>query len=244
MAKQPTLPLYYNDIARTCSTWTDEEFGCYMRLLIQQWDAGGIPLDTNRISRLVTSFEKNWPLIKEKFKEVDGILKNPRMEEIREKYVAFSEKQRNNIKKRYQKATKPSTKNLPNSYPRVENENTIYCKYIEGLNELLNRKYKGSNSVRQSLMARIKEGRTLEEILLAVKNASKDTYHIEQQYKYLTPEFFLRPDKLDKFSQTVTPVNQSAPILKKPNENDYYGGANDPFYQKAMKDYEDAIRST
>ena len=83
MAKHPTLPLYYNDISRTCSTWTDEEFGCYMRLLMEQWDKGFIPKEPERIARLVTSFEKTWPILKDKFKEIDGVLKNERMEEVR-----------------------------------------------------------------------------------------------------------------------------------------------------------------
>jgi uncharacterized phage protein (TIGR02220 family) len=210
MAKQPTLPLYYNDIARTCSTWTDEEFGCYMRLLMEQWDKGSIPNDPQRLSRLVTSFDKNWEMIKVKFVEADGVLKNHRMEEVREKQKMFAERNHKNgakggRPKKTQTITQKKPKNnpthIPEKSPRVENENTIYCKYIEGVNSLLGKKFKGSADVEKKLMARIKEGRTLEEILLAVKNASKDSYHIEQEYKYLTPEFFTRADKLDKFSQ-------------------------------------------
>lgn len=102
MAKQPTLPLYYNDISRTCSTWTDEEFGCYLRLLIEQWDKGFIPKDVNRLKRLSTSVENNWPLIKGKFIEVDGVLKNENMEAIRLNLKKHKEKQKENIAKRYE----------------------------------------------------------------------------------------------------------------------------------------------
>lgn len=50
--------------------------------------------------------------------------------------------------------------------------------------------------------ARIKEGFTKEDIMVAMVNASKDEYHVSTvpKYKYLTLEFFSRSDKLDKFS--------------------------------------------
>jgi uncharacterized protein YdaU (DUF1376 family) len=124
MAKQPTLPLYYNDIARTTSTWTDEEFGCYMRLLMEQWDKGSLPNDYQRLTRLATSLDKNWNLIKPKFKEMDGVLINVRMEEIRENIKKHSKKQSDNVRKRYQTSTKLPTKNVPLE-DEYENENSI-----------------------------------------------------------------------------------------------------------------------
>lgn len=132
MAKQPTLPLYYNDIARTCSTWTDEEFGCYMRLLIEQWDKGSIPKEESRLHRLATSVKKNWHLIKEKFEESDGVLKNAKMEEIRERISKHKEKQKTNVQNRYQNSTKPVTKPPTNSLPledenEDENSHSVFC---------------------------------------------------------------------------------------------------------------------
>jgi len=72
MAKDPIFPLYYNDIDRSTKTWTDEEFGAYMRLLMEQWDKGGLPKDYQRLTRIATSLDKNWSLLKDKFIEVDG----------------------------------------------------------------------------------------------------------------------------------------------------------------------------
>ena len=46
---------------------------------------------------------------------------------------------------------------------------------------------------------RLKEGYTKEDIVNAIRNASKDPHHIEFNYKYLTVEFITRPDKLDRF---------------------------------------------
>jgi uncharacterized protein YdaU (DUF1376 family) len=113
MAKDPVLPLYYNDICRSTSTWTDEEFGAYMRLLIEQWDKGILPKDYQRLTRLATSLGSTWPLLKDKFEEVENGLQNPVMEAIRVKRLKHKEKQRENVQKRYQTSTKPPTKQLP-----------------------------------------------------------------------------------------------------------------------------------
>lgn len=126
MAKDPILPLYYNDLRGTTATWSDEELGAYVRLLIEQWDKGFLPNDYQRLTRLATSLPTTWPLIKDKFPEVDGVLKNPVMEAIRLKRLKFKEKQSDNIRKRYQNSTKSITKKLP-----LESENEI-----EGIKEL------------------------------------------------------------------------------------------------------------
>lgn len=130
MAKNPILPLYYNDITRSTITWTDEEFGAYMRLLIEQWDKGGLPNDMKRLSRISTSLESNWEIIKEKFPLTDGLLKNPVMEEIRAKSQKHKEKQKENAKKRYQNAAKPPAKKMPLE-DEIENEDTFDLKGTE-----------------------------------------------------------------------------------------------------------------
>lgn len=148
MAKNPILPLYYNDIDRSTRTWSDEEFGAYMRLLIEQWDKGYLPNDYQKLTRLSTSLDRNWKFLKDKFPEVDGVLKNPVMEEIRAKRNKFSEKQKNNVQKRYQtdyqntfqKVTKTPSKKLP-----LENEYEIENEYRDkegGVGETLRGKSK------------------------------------------------------------------------------------------------------
>lgn len=124
MARNPILPLYYNDLTTSTQDWTDEEFGAYVRLLIHQWRQGGLPKDYQRLTRIATSLPTNWEMLKAKFPEVDGLLKNPVMEEIREKRAKHSEKQRTNVQNRYQTSTKQSTKLLPLE-KEIENENEI-----------------------------------------------------------------------------------------------------------------------
>lgn len=126
MAKDPVFPLYYNDIDRSTKTWTDEEFGAYMRLLMEQWDKGHLPNDYQRLTRIATSLDKNWSLLKDKFPASNGVLKNPILEEHREKRLKHKQKQKENIQKRYQK----STKNLP-----LEDENEIENEKVKMNNE-------------------------------------------------------------------------------------------------------------
>jgi uncharacterized protein YdaU (DUF1376 family) len=97
MAKNPILPLYYNDILGSTKTWTDEEFGAYMRLLIEQWDKGCIPADLKRLNRIAETTEKNWNILKLKFKEIaPGNLCNENMETIRKRREKFLNHQREN----------------------------------------------------------------------------------------------------------------------------------------------------
>lgn len=134
MAKDPVCPIYYNDLLGATRDWDDEEFGAYVRLLLEQWDKTTIPNpcqnsanelpDFRRLLRISTSVDKHWELISSKFKVVEGGLQNENMEEIREKREKFKEKQKENALKRYQttsqKSAKVDAKNLP---LEEENEN-------------------------------------------------------------------------------------------------------------------------
>lgn len=128
MAKNPVFPLYYNDFLGSTITWTDEEVGAYIRLLIYQWDSKELPKDYQRLTRIATSMDANWTTIKNKFTETETGYINTNLEVIRTKQLIFKEKQKNNVLKRYQNSTKPSTKNLPleiENEIEIENEEVI-----------------------------------------------------------------------------------------------------------------------
>jgi len=59
-------------------------------------------------------------------------------------------------------------------------------------------KYRLNSKTVSMLRAREKDGYTFEDISKAIKNCKADTFHI-QNPKYLTPEFILRPDKLEQY---------------------------------------------
>jgi uncharacterized phage protein (TIGR02220 family) len=54
--------------------------------------------------------------------------------------------------------------------------------------------------VKKQLHERIKEGYTSENFKHAFTAISKDQYHNEKGYKYLTPEFITRANKLEMWS--------------------------------------------
>ncbi len=112
MAKNPIWPCYFNDLRGSTQDWTDEEFGAYVRLLIFEWDKGGVPVEEKRRVKIAETSAKHWGLLKTKFEEKDGVLVNKKTIEVREKKKKHSEKQAENVEKRYQKATKK----LPNDY--------------------------------------------------------------------------------------------------------------------------------
>jgi uncharacterized phage protein (TIGR02220 family) len=73
---------------------------------------------------------------------------------------------------------------------------------LDFLNKAVNKKYKSfPEPVKKSYRKRLKEGFTKSDIMKAIEKAAKDEFHISNEYKHLTIEFFSRADKLDKFSQ-------------------------------------------
>ena len=73
---------------------------------------------------------------------------------------------------------------------------------LDFLNKAVNKKYRSfPEKVKTQYKARLKEGFAKVDIMRAIENASKDQFHIDNNYKHLTIEFFSRQDKLDKFSQ-------------------------------------------
>lgn len=90
------------------------------------------------------------------------------------------------------------------------------------------RKFKSSNAIKSSLKARIKDGYTLKDILKAIKCAMRDEFHFKTKYKHLTPQFFLRQDKLDKFLNSAENEEIIEENKKEIYENPYdqYGATN------------------
>jgi uncharacterized phage protein (TIGR02220 family) len=87
---------------------------------------------------------------------------------------------------------------------------------LDYINEKTNKSRRIINpAVRAKYKARLKEGYTKKDIQIAIDNAVKTDFHKENGFKFLTPEFFSRADKIDLFSQTtekeyVSPEQQYA----------------------------------
>jgi uncharacterized phage protein (TIGR02220 family) len=110
----------------------------------------------------------------------------------------------------------------------TENTEYQYVDFVAFLNGKTGRGFKGDTKSKRQFHARIKEGWTRTEFELAISNAVNDPYHKDTGYKYLTPEFLTRSDKLDRFAQPTgkqqaasgvpAPFKSSIP----PEENVWY----------------------
>lgn len=76
----------------------------------------------------------------------------------------------------------------------------IYVSFISSFNKIRTSKFKATDKVSRQFNARIKEGFTVDQMLDALRNAMKVEYHINTGFKYLTPEFFTRSDKIELYT--------------------------------------------
>lgn len=94
-----------------------------------------------------------------------------------------------------------------------EDKNKIYNDFVSIVNKHTGKNYRGDKKSQGGFNARIKEGYTLDDLECAIASAVKTEYHKETRYEYLTPEFFTRPDKLERFrtlEQVVMPKGRIA----------------------------------
>ena len=81
--------------------------------------------------------------------------------------------------------------------------------FISSFNAIRGAKFQAIKKVRTQFDARLKEGFTPAQMLQALQKAMKDKYHADTGYKYLTPEFFTRSDKIDKFLNAPEPAKKN-----------------------------------
>lgn len=78
-----------------------------------------------------------------------------------------------------------------------------------------------SNTVKPKYFARLKEGYTVEDIKTAIVNAANHSYHKENNYQYLTLEFFSRSTTIDKYA-TSNNAQQTDNGLKRNSNGELY----------------------
>ena len=74
--------------------------------------------------------------------------------------------------------------------------------FLEWFNESTGKKYRGTDRVKSSFNARIRDGYTKQDLKKALDNALADDYITGDNGNgkwYLTPEYFLRPNILEKW---------------------------------------------
>lgn len=94
---------------------------------------------------------------------------------------------------------------IRNKKPEIRNKKSDFSFFIEKFNSITGSSFKDRDEkAKRQLKARIDEGWTVDQILMAVFGASKDAFltgNNEGNRKYLTPEYITRSDKLDKWFQ-------------------------------------------
>lgn len=106
MAKNPKFNFYVNDFEGGTRHMTDEEVGCYVRLMLAQFNRGGkLPNDMKFLSRYCNSLERSWSVVSEKFPEIENgkFRQNERMEIERVKSEEYSESRKQNRQKKDEK---------------------------------------------------------------------------------------------------------------------------------------------
>lgn len=83
----------------------------------------------------------------------------------------------------------------------------IFSDYISKFNEVRNTNFKKLPKKAESVLQESLKTYSVDEIIIAYRNACMDKFHVESCYKHLTPEFFTRIDKIEKFLNYI-PENQ------------------------------------
>jgi uncharacterized protein YdaU (DUF1376 family) len=96
--KKPWFPLYAADFLTDTQAMSHEAVGAYLRLLLYQWINGSIPRPPNQMSRIVgctlDELDTLWIELEAKFEGDHVIVRNSRLEKVRQQQDRFIESRR------------------------------------------------------------------------------------------------------------------------------------------------------
>jgi len=188
MAKDPAFLFYTSDFLSGTYTMSDEQVGRYIRLLCLQHQKGFLTLKD--IDFVCKGRDQE---IFDKFQEDEnGNYFNKVLSEKIELRKKHSDRQKENIQKRYQTSTEPlpndenlSTKRLP---LEIVNEIEIET-VIEILNETTGRDFKkNTESNKRWVRSRFKEGYTIEDFKKVISSKQFEWGKNPDMAKFLRPE--------------------------------------------------------
>lgn len=93
--KAPAFQFYADDFLAGTADMSAEEVGGYIRLLCHQWTKGGIPTDEDRAGRIAGLMgSPSLRYVLARFSPCpDGMLRNRRLEQVRQEQAAYARKQ-------------------------------------------------------------------------------------------------------------------------------------------------------
>lgn len=147
--------------------------------------------------------------------------------------------------------TKPLSEQIPNHIPtqssstvdidkllktNKDNINVRVINFVNYINKTFGKKYRVTEKVKGKFKARVEidkyESQTLQDVIISLKNS---TYHIETNYKYCTPEFCLRVDKIEMYkSGAIIHNNQKNDSDPQPPKSDYSEQADYYHHQQSL----------
>src|SRR5688572_6018561 len=121
MAKVPAFLFYPNDWLGGTLGLTRHQKGCYIDLLVAQFNRGPLSLET--IKTVLGQDYSSWAVLSSKFKQdTEGCFYNERLATEIVKRKQFSQSRRDNAKKRYDKPASADT-SVEHMHPHMEDRN-------------------------------------------------------------------------------------------------------------------------
>lgn len=209
MAENKKSFVLYADMLKSIEHLTYEEKGILLTHLLEYVNDMN-PVLTDRL--ILTAWKPIELQLKRDLKKFEEVkekrsLAGKRSAELRAlKIDEQAEANSTSVESVEQTATNPTDNDNDNVTvnDNVINNNTInFDKLLLFLNSLTKRNFKIINeATKKKYRARLKEGYTSKDIANAIENAVNSDYHKENNFTYLTPEFFSRAVTLDKYSNT------------------------------------------
>jgi uncharacterized phage protein (TIGR02220 family) len=238
MAKDPAFLFYTSDFLTGTMFMTNEQVGLYIRMLCAQHQHGG-RIDTN-VLRTQCDGITNGDTVFSKFAQDDAGSYNERLDVEIQKRKEKSVKATESVNKRWNSSSSNAYERITNVI-RSENENVNedesvnetgiavvkknetaialnddYQSFIQTMQEVTGRDFRGDKKSRAQFRARIKDGYTLEDFKRAAHAAASTVYHQSNKFDQLTPELLTRPDKLEAYctKRVSDPANAFEPSRK------------------------------
>lgn len=207
MAENKKSFVLYADLIKSIEHLTYEEKGILLTHLLEYVNDMN-PILTDRL--ILTAWKPIELQLKRDLKKFEEVkekrsLAGKRSAELRAlKIYEQSEANSTSVESVEQTTTNPTDNDNDNVTvnDNVINNNTInFDKLLSFLNSKTKRNFKLINeATKKKYRARIKDGYTSKDIANAIENAVNSDYHKENNFTYLTPEFFSRAVTLDKYS--------------------------------------------
>jgi len=213
---------YVNDWAGGTQWMTRLQRGGYLDLLLFQVNNTRFSLDdAKRI--LGDDFDVIWNNIQNKFiTDENGFFYNLKMKLVLDARTKFTESRRNNRlgKKKHKNNTSKSLVKLVGKEKEIERiieEDNIYIEFLNIFKTITGKsKIKSIDNKTKKQLSELLKSYDMKDIALAISNATKDSYHIETEHKYITPEFITRPDKFQKFVSILPKKDEIKQIIPMP----------------------------